>query len=654
MTAVAETLALALHHHQTGDLERAEQLYREILNVNPQHVDAWHLLGLVAGLTGRHKLAIDHLRQAVRLNPNFAEAHYNLGTALREQGSLDEAIASYRLALRLKPALIEARNNLGNTLRLQGKLAEAAAVFEEALKLKPDHADVHYNLGNTRLDQGKPTGAALCYQQALRLQPDHADALVNLGLAWRDLGQLDEAALCMERALRLNPAFGMAHNNLGNVLKDKGELDRALACYRRALDLKADAVGAHSNILYVLHFCPGYDSAALCAEHRDWHERHAAPLPRLAGGAERDGSAERRLRIGYVSPDFRDHVVGRNVLPLMRQHDKSQFEITLYATLIRAADARTKQFQKHADNWRDVTGWPNERVADQIAQDGVDILVDLALHLAGNRLPVFARKPAPVQVTFAGYPGSTGVRAIDYRLTDPYLDPPGMFDALYAEESYRLTSFWCYDPLTTEPPVNELPALKNGYVTFGCLNNFCKVNDPTLELWAKVLRTCQRSRLILLAAEGTHRQRTLDVLAHEQVAADRVTFVSPRPRPAYLKLYHQIDVGLDTLPYNGHTTSLDSFWMGVPVVTMTGQTVVGRAGVSQLSNLGLRELIAANPEEFASIVTALAGDLPRLRTLRAGLRQRMQDSPLMDAARFTRDIEAAYRDMWRRWCGTRV
>jgi predicted O-linked N-acetylglucosamine transferase (SPINDLY family) len=652
MTA-AETLALALRHHQAGDLERAEQLYRELLYVNPEHVDALHLLGLVAGQTGRHKLAIDYLREAVRLNPNFAEAHYNLGTALREQGSLGEAIASYQLALRLKPALIGARNNLGNTLRLQGKLAEAAAVFEEALRLKPDHADVHYNLGNTRLDQGKPTEAALCYQQALRLQPDHADALANLGLAWRDLGQLDEAALCLERALRLKPAFAVAHNNLGNVLKDKGELDRALACYRRALDLKPDYVEAHSNLLHALHFCPGYDSAASGAEHRRWHERHAAPLPRPAGYVERDHSLERRLRIGYASPDFRDHVVGRNVLPLMREHDRNQSEITLYANL-RRADALTKQFQKYTDNWRDVTGWPDERVADKIAQDGIDILVDLALHLAGNRLLVFARKPAPVQVTFAGYPGSTGVRAIDYRLTDPYLDPPGMFDALYAEESYRLISFWCYDPLTTEPAVNELPALKNGYVTFGCLNNFCKVNDPTLKLWAKVLRECQRSRLILLAAEGTHRQRTLDVLAHEQVSADRVTFVSPRPRPAYLRLYHQIDVGLDTLPYNGHTTSLDSFWMGVPVVTMTGRTVVGRAGVSQLSNLGLRELIAANAEEFVSIVTALAGDLPRLRALRTGLRQRMQDSPLMDAARFTRDIEAAYRDMWRRWCSTRV
>ncbi len=303
--------------------------------------------------------------------------------------------------------------------------------------------------------------------------------------------------------------------------------------------------------------------------------------------------------------------------------------------------------------WRDTTGLTDVQLAQRIREDGIDILVDLTLHMAHNRLLVFARKPAPVLVTFAGYPGTTGLRTIDYRITDPYLDPPGLYDGCYSEESIRLPdSFWCYDPLDSQPPVNALPAAENGYITFGCLNNFCKVNPLVLKIWARVLKVVDRSRLTVLAGEGTHRRHALDLLAEEGVGRDRVTFVAHQPRPEYLKYYHGIDIGLDTVPYNGHTTSLDSFWMGVPVVTLTGPTVVGRAGLSQLTNLGLPELIASGREQYVHVVAELARDLPRLSDLRATLRGRMRASPLMDASRFARNIEAAYRAMWRRWCGS--
>jgi len=271
--------------------------------------------------------------------------------------------------------------------------------------------------------------------------------------------------------------------------------------------------------------------------------------------------------------------------------------------------------------------------------------------MAQNRLLVFARKPAPVQLTFAGYPGTTGLKAIDYRLTDPHLDPPDLHAEYYSEESIRLSdSFWCYDPLDSDQAVNALPAIENGYVTFGCLNNFCKVNPPILKMWASVLNAVDRSRLIVLSGEGTHRREMLQKLADNGIDAARVTFVSNQPRQQYLKTYHQIDIGLDTLPYNGHSTSLDSYWMGIPVVTLVGNTVVGRAGMSQLMNLGMPELVADTPERFVMIAKGLAQDLPRLSDIRATLRQRMQSSPLMDAPGFARSIEAAYRDVWQRWC----
>ncbi len=266
------------------------------------------------------------------------------------------------------------------------------------------------------------------------------------------------------------------------------------------------------------------------------------------------------------------------------------------------------------------------------------------MHTAHSQLLVFARKPAPVQVTWLGYPGTTGLPTIDYRLTDPYLDPPRLFDAFYSEESLRLPeTFWCYDPLTDQPPVSALPALEAGAITFGCLNNFCKVNDGCLSLWAEVLRAVPRSRLLLRAPRGLARDHVLVVLQREGIAAERVEFVNMRPWPEYLKVYHRIDLGLDTLPYNGPTTSLDASWMGVPTLTLVGQTVVGRDGWSQLCNLGLKELAAETPEQIVALAAQLAGDLPRLQELRGTLRQRMSQSPLMDAPRFARNLERACR-----------
>jgi predicted O-linked N-acetylglucosamine transferase (SPINDLY family) len=381
-----------------------------------------------------------------------------------------------------------------------------------------------------------------------------------------------------------------------------------------------------------------------------WNQRHAEPLKKLIQPHANDRDPDRRLRIGYVSPDFRDHVVGRNLLPLLRQHDHGQLEIFCYANVIRF-DGLTEQCRRCADGWRSIVGLSDSQTADLIRQDRIDILVDLALHTGGNRLGVFARKPAPVQATFAGYPGSTGLDIIEYRLTDPYLDPPGLNGPRCSETSIHLPdTFWCYDPLGTELAVNALPAQTNGHITFGCLNNFCKVNEHVLRLWAQVLKVIERSRLVVLCPDGSHRQTVLNLLEREGISPDRIELIVGGPRLQYLELYHRIDVGLDTFPYNGHTTGLDSFWMGVPVVTLVGQTAVGRAGLSQLTNLGLPELIAHTPQQYIQIATDLAGDLPRLAEVRRTLRGRMQKSPLMDAPRFARNIEAAYRQMWRNWC----
>ena len=589
-------------------------------------------------------------RQAIRLKPDYAEAHCNLGNALRDKGQLDQAIAVYRQAIRLKSDYPEAHNNLGIALRDKGQLDEAIARHRQAIRLKPDLAEAHINLGNALSDLGRFDEAIAAYRRAIRLKPGYAEAHSNLGNALTGVGQLDEAIAACRLAIRLKPDLAKAYNNLGLTLKDMGQLDEAIAVYRQAIRLKPDDAIAHSNLVFTLPFHPGCDARMIYEENRRWNQQHAEPLKKLIQPHANNRDADRRLRIGYVSPDFRDHCQSFFTIPLLSNHDREGFEIFCYADVGRP-DAVTERIRGCAQVWRSIPGMTDAEVTRKIREDRIDILVDLTMHMANGRPLIFARKPAPVQVAWLAYPGTTGLSAMDYRLTDPHLDPPGLNDQFYSETSIRLPdTFWCYDPMATEVAVNPLPAQTNDHITFGCLNNFCKVNEQVLRLWAQVLKTIPRSRFMLLCPEGSHRQPLLDMLQREGISPDRIELIAFRPRPQYLELYHRIDAGLDTFPSNGHTTSLDSFWMGVPVITLAGQTVVGRAGLSQLTNLGLTELIAETPEQYVQIATALAGDLPQLAELRRTLRARMQASPLMDAPRFAHNVETAYRQMWRNWC----
>jgi predicted O-linked N-acetylglucosamine transferase (SPINDLY family) len=349
-------------------------------------------------------------------------------------------------------------------------------------------------------------------------------------------------------------------------------------------------------------------------------------------------------------------VVGRNILPLFQWHDHEQFEIESYVGTTKP-DSLTDEFRNRSDKWCGTIGIMDAALAAEIQRNGVDILVDLTQHMMGNRLPVFAGKPAPLQVSFAGYPESTGLEAIPYRISDKWMEQDGALnsDGLLVktndhEKVYLIDSFWCYDPCGIEVKVNDLPARAARVITFGSLNNFCKVNDPLLKLWTRVLRAVRNSHLIVLSHEGSHRQRARQFLEAEGVEPQRLEFVAPRPRKEYMELYHRLDIVLDTFPYNGHTTSLDALWMGVPVVSLCGERPVSRAGLSQLSNLGLPELVAFTDDQYVKIASQLASDISHLQELRAALRPRMEKSVLMDAPHFARQIEACYRSMWRQWC----
>jgi predicted O-linked N-acetylglucosamine transferase (SPINDLY family) len=634
---------------KTSRFDEAIASFQRAVQLKPDYAKAYNSLGSALAEKGRHDEAIAAYRRAIELKPDFAEAHNNIGEPLKELGRFDDAVAAYRRAIQVKPDFAEAYGNLGNVLSYLGRFDDAVGSYRKAISLKPDLAATHSNLGNALKDKGQLDDAIVAYGQAIRLKPDYAEAYSNLGAAMAAKGQLDDAIVAYRQAVRLKPDYAEAYSNLGKASKDMGQLDDAIAFYHQAMRLKPDLAEAHSNLLYALHFHPGFDAGMIHEESRRWNRQHAEPLEKFIHPHANSRDPDRRLRIGYVSPDFREHVVGQTLLPLLREHDHRQVEIFCYANMVRS-DAFTEQIRGCADVWRSIVGLSDSQAADLIRQDRIDILVDLTLHLANNRLFLFARKPAPVQVTYLGYCSSTGMNAMDYRFSDPHMDPPNSDLSCYSERTIRLPeTYWCYNARGPTPEPSPSPASAMGYVTFGCLNNFAKVS-AALELWAQMLQRVPRSRLIVHSHPGSHLDAVRERFAGKGISPDRLEFPNWQPWPEYVQTYGRIDIALDPFPWSGGITTCDALWLGVPVVSLAGRTAVGRGGASILANVGVPELIARTPQQYVQIATELANDLPRLGELRRTLRGRMQASPLTDAPRFARNVEAAYRQMWRNWC----
>jgi predicted O-linked N-acetylglucosamine transferase (SPINDLY family) len=673
-----------MEHHRGGRLGEAERLYLSVPEQDPNHAKACFLAGVIAMQADRPDVAVERFARAVSLSPDNAAFLSNLGEAYRRNGQLPYALDALLRAVRLQPNLAEASFNLGVLLEQRGDLAAALACFERAAELKPelptidgrlaslrdrlgegrkagsgkggdapidrDSADLLVQLANTLSRQGRNEDAVRLFQRAVELRPRAVDLLTNLGLALSSLNRMEEATASLRRALAIRPDVPETLCNLGNSLLYCGLHEEGIAAYRRALAVEPKPE-FHSSMLFFLPFCPGYDSNAIREETRRYGEALKTRLNQAPAPHPNHRDPERRLRVGYINGHFRDHCQALFLSPLLTAHDRGAFEIFCYSGTINP-DKWTAKFRSLVDGWRSIGDITDEAAALQIREDRIDVLVDLGMHMDCGRLPILARKPAPVQICWLAYPGTTGVEAVDYRVTDPYLDPPGQDDSVYSERSMRLEdTFWCYAPLMSPvPEVAPLPAATEGRVTFGCLNNFLKVNAEVLSVWARVLREVKSSRLVLLIPQGEARHRIRQELEKHGVDRSRLDLIDRLPRAEYMAQYSRIDVALDTFPYNGHTTSLDAWWMGVPVVTLVGKTVVGRAGLSQAMNLGLQELVAHSPDEFVSIAVGLSKDLVRLSELRAGLRARMQRSPLMDAPRFARNMEAQYRSAWQRWC----
>lgn len=605
--------------YEQGHLSAAAELAVRMLQHQDNAADAHHVLGLLAYRDNRLGQADNHLHAAIVLAPAKAELHANHAAVLRKRGRLTEAEAAARNALKLEPDRVGALNNLGNILRDTGRYGES-------------------------ID---------CYRTAVRLAPGFADAWVNLAWVLALTGQARQAENAAGKAIACDPNNPDAHNNLGLALMRQGRLVDAERALRKALALRPDFALAHSNILFCLNYRPDVSAEDIFAEYRRWDRQHALPLlpPRPTFNCEQD--PDRKLRVGYVSPDFRQHAAALFTEPLLAAHNRSEVELYCYAE-VQAPDPVTDRFCALADHWCNTVGLSDAELAEQIRRDEIDILVDLAGHTAGNRLLTFARKPAPIQIAWiVGHGYSTGLSAMDAFLADTELAPPGA-DTVFSEQLIRLSRI----PLAYAPPsemsdITPLPALTNGYVTFGYFGRTVRLNDMVLTAWARILHALPDARLLLNSSpfgEPAGREQMTARFAVLGISPSRLGLVYTSPQPRTWAAYGEIDIALDPFPHNAGTTTIEALWQGVPVVSLAGRPTVGRFGAAILHAVGLDDWVTPDIDGYVARAIAATSDTAALAKLRDSLRSRVAASPLCDSAGLAQEIEAAYRNLWRAWC----
>ncbi len=644
---IPAVLLEARRKHNAGELRAAIELYEHVLHADKDNHQAWQLLGMAALQAGLYEPAAKALAYTVERGAATPGILSNLGLALTELGRAEAAVAFFEQALAAQPEYVDAWYNLGRARAALREAREAVRCYDEALRLQPQDHEAWNNRGNALADMGDYPAAEASFRRALELREDYANAHYNLGKLLLAMYRIGESIRHTRRALSLRPGHADTLINLGNALKTAAQVREAEDCYRQALAADPACAEAGQNLLLLRHYWHGDEPAGLKEEHADWARQHTPPP------ASRkpifDNDPDRRLRIGYVSGDLCEHSVAHFIEPLLRAHDREQVEVIAYGN-VQLADAVTLRLQGLCDRFVDIAPLSDDAAAERMRADEVDILVDLAGHTRGNRLLLFARRCAPVQVTWLGYPATTGLDTMDYSLTDAVADPPGA-ETHYTETLLRLPGgFHCYLPPADAPAV--APPGERGHIAFGCFGNLTKLSPACLDVWAEVLRAVPESRLCLKSRallDSLGKGYVLEQFARRGIGAERLELLAPRAeKAAHLFAYGNVDIALDTIPYNGVTTTCEALYMGVPVLTLAGTTRVARMGASLLQQAGLDELVAPDREGFVALARDLAQDKARRDEYRETMRARLQASPLMNAAGFARSLEEAYRRMWRK------
>ncbi|MDD4910894.1 MAG: tetratricopeptide repeat protein [Sideroxydans sp.] len=616
----------------------------------PQHGGGWKMLGAALIQLGRYEEALPAMQKAVATSQSDAEVHNLFGIALRESGSLDEAATSFRRAIQLKPGFTKAHCNLGVALHYAGRRAEAVECYRKALEIDPTCDDALSNLGVILHDAGNLQGAEASYRQALRINPNNVSAHSNLGITLKSLGKLDDAEASYRRALEIKPDFLDGYFNLGGILHDMGRLDEAEASYRRLLELCPHHAAAYSSLLFCRSQRISVEAEGLFAEHCLFGERFEAQHRDGWGRFINTKDPERVLKVGFVSGDFRDHAIAYFIEPILA-HLVGCPDLSLYAYYNHEVeDAITQRLRRHFRYWYPVSAMSEDALVERIRADEIDILIDLSGHTFKNRLLTFARKPAPIQASWMGYPGTTGMRSMDYYLTDKFFLPLGLLEKQFTEKAVRLPASVSFLPNENAPLVNALPFLSNGHITFGSFNRPSKLSREVIALWSSLLRALPDSKMVMGAIPEDSKNVLTEWFSQEGIAQERLSFYPFCSMDVYLGLHHQVDICLDTFPYNGGTTTLHALWMGVPTLTLSGATAAGRSGVSILGNVGLEAFVATDAEDFVRKGLSWAKDPMALSDIRGSLRGRLSSSALGQPTEIADGVVRALRIMWRRWC----
>ena len=634
--------------YSAGQPDKAVVSYRQAVTIAPTYADAHKNLGTALNAMGQTNAAAQSFRQAIAIKPDYAEAHNDLGTVLQALGQIDSAILGFQRAIELNPAFTQAYCNLGPLLLDAGRFAEASVCFQHILRINSTDAKAHNLLGAAQYALKQYPEALASYRSALAIVPNDYVFLHNLGLAQYAFGQFGETIATYDQLIAMRPKDAVLYNDMGNAQLSLGRLDQAIVNYEKGLQVCPELSACHSNLLFALSHSETLDGAALFAAHRAFAEKFEAPLRTTWPQHSNLRQPDRILQVGFVSGDLFSHVVARFVGPAL-EHLSAYPSLSLHAYATHTVDdVATRILKGYFKHWHAVADLSDADLAKQISDDGIDILIDLSGHTQGNRLLTFARKPAPVQVSWLGYPSSTGLQAIDYYLADALVLPTGQFDDQFSEKIVHLPALAPFQQSDLAPPVNPLPALANGFVTFGSFNRATKINRSVVRCWAELLRALPSARLLI---EGVAEDaQCMAWLAQEGITGERLSWHGRKGVDAYNALHHQVDICLDTFPYNGATTTWCAVWMGVPTLTIAGTTPAGRYGAAIMGHMGLASFVANDTQDFVRMGVHWAKHLPELADLRAGMRERFGQCPAGQPKRIAIALNDALRTMWQRWC----